>query len=82
MAYYVFRINYSDNYVPVNIFIDVVGRMVIKFYWKEENIRDMDGQNSTISITVTLRYALIFFVPIANHMLILKISHGKQFKNL
>lgn len=33
----IFRINYSDNYVPVNIFIDVVGRMVIKFYWKEEN---------------------------------------------
>ena len=53
-----------------------------QFYWKEENIRDMDGQNSMISITVTLRYALIFFVPIANHMLILKISHGKQFKNL
>lgn len=33
----IFRINYNDNFIPLNIFIDVVGRMVIKFYWKEED---------------------------------------------
>lgn len=33
----IFRINYNDNYIPLNIYIDVVGRMVIKFYWKEED---------------------------------------------
>lgn len=32
-----FRINYNDNYIPANVFIDVVGRMIVKFYWKEED---------------------------------------------
>lgn len=32
-----FRINYNDNFVPINVFIDVVGRMIIKYYWKEED---------------------------------------------
>lgn len=37
-----FRINYNDNYVPANIFIDVMGRLTVKFYWKEEDNISVD----------------------------------------
>lgn len=42
----IFRILYNDNFIPLNILIDVVGRMVIKFYWKEEDKITVDQINN------------------------------------